>query len=215
MPQIVSQNSQGNDVFDGAKKVFGFIGDALQELGNTISSAFNEQKFYNVRMKCIDYITNRGGIRTAVVTMHLKKNRSSINLCLDILLTTINGEIKQNKSFYDVDITEYSLIPDYIIEHLKENFKMDMSFDQKDLQTFHDECNVNIVDSITYNDIERICKSKSIGKIKLIDRVFYTRVEYLDSNNEVKGVGHFGKINGLPNDVYAAVYPFNECLLQI
>lgn len=214
MPQIVSQN-QGNGVFDGAKKVFDAIGDAFQELGNTISSAFNEQKFYNARMKCIDYITNRGGISTAVVTMHLKKNRFSINLSLDILLTTTSGEIKRNKSFYSVDLTEYSLIPDYIMEQLKQNSFIDMSFNKDDLQTLHDECKIKIVENISYCDIERICKSESIDKINMIDRVFYTRVEYLDSNNEVKGVGHFAKVSNLPDNVYAAAYPFKECLLQI
>lgn len=214
MPQI-----KNNDTNNEAKGLFSTIGDAIgdavHEIGETISSVFKEQKFYNVRIKCIDYITNRGNVKTAVVTMHLKKNTFSINVSFDILLTTTNGEIKQNKSFYDVDLTEFSLIPDYIMEHLKKNSTMDLSFDQNDLQALYSEIKNNIVDSITYNGIEEICKSKSIDKIKLTDRVFYTRVEYLSGNNEVKDVGYFGKINGLQNDVYKAVYPFQICELKI
>jgi hypothetical protein len=214
MPQI-----KNNDTDNGAKGLFSTIGDAIgvafQELGETISSAFNEQKFYNSRLKCIEYITNRGNVKTAVVTMHLKKNTFSVNVCFDILLTTTNGEIKQNKSFYDVDITEFSLIPNYIMEHLKKNSIMDLSFDQNDLQALYKESKINIVDNIAYIGIEDICKSKSIDKIRMIDRVFYTRVEYLDVNDEVKGAGHFGKITGLPNDVANAVYPFKTCELKL
>ncbi|MBQ9214791.1 MAG: hypothetical protein IJ150_12760, partial [Bacteroidales bacterium] len=62
-------------------------------------------------------------------------------------------------------------LPHYLLKMMKDN-RVEVKFDESDLQTLYEECKYEVINRISYNEILEICKSKSIAKIRMIDRVF-------------------------------------------
>ncbi len=169
-------------------------------------------KFHQCRFDIFDFIKSKSNISKAKAVMTISKGIILYDVSLDLVY------FSDGKPFVVNSISKKTLadhdLPSYIPKIMKNN-KIEIKFDENDLQNLFNESQIGIVERTSYKDIVTICKTNAIDKIKLIDRVFYTRIEYLGANDEIQSIGHFAKIDEMSNDVYNALYPFKECTLQI
>ena len=172
----------------------------------------HDVKFHQCRLKIIDFITSKSNISGARVVLSISQGI----ILYDVSFTMVYFSAGQ---MYKVDpLAKFKFaaidLPHYLLKMMKDN-RVEVKFDESDLQTLYEDCKYEVINRISYNEILEICKSKSIAKIRMIDRVFYIRVENLDADENNKVIGHFGKIENIPTDVSDALYPFKECTLQL
>ena len=177
-----------------------------------VKQIFDNQVFYNSRLKALEYIEKQGKVSTAMLTMNISKVKgfwsSNYELKYSLLYSTENGKIFQTKNFYSVEMPgKEGMIPYYILESLEDEGSLEIKFNSDDLETLYDERDVKIDEESSFDKIVKVCKKNNVAAIQLIDRVFYTRIVCYNSAHETLGVIHVGAVHDLPKDISNVLYP--------
>lgn len=177
-----------------------------------------EGTFYNLINNMFDAIESLGSIKTPIVTMTCRKNFLSYNFDFDIVYVTLDGTPYRKNKFYSDSLFGgmVGLIPQYIVDAVKQNGIAEICFNADDLEILFNELNIEIVEIKKWSDLERECIVNVCTCIKLIDRVFYTRVECYDVNKKQIDVTHVASIKNLPMTISSKLYPVGnaEYVLQ-
>ena len=201
-------NSKGNDQqsisLKGEKKGF------------SMSEAIKQQVFYNSRKDIFDYIESRGQINSAVLNVTFSRGHEGLfskiftpyHVSYSLVYKLENGEARVSDNFFEKDYSsEGSLIPKYVIEVLQTEDTFNINMDSADLQILYNELDIHIDEVATYESIISLCKKKNVNMIKMIDRVFYTRIECYNASNVVIGSIHVGALRNLPSELADFLYP--------
>lgn len=187
-----------------------------KEKKNSISTfvkqIFDNQVFFNSRLKALEYIEKQGDVTTAMLTMNISKVKgflgSNYEIKFSLLYSTENGKIFQTKNFYSVEMPgKEGMIPSYILDSIEEEDALEIKFNLDDLTILYNERDVNIDEDSSFDEVVKICNKNNVVAIQLIDRVFYTRIVCYNSAHEVLGVMHVGALHGLPKDLSKTLYP--------
>lgn len=179
-----------------------------QSIFDRVKRAFSEfkeeSKFYNVRKPIVNYIGSKQDIDTCTCTLHLTKESHEIKVSFDLYYTSNGRTFKLNNKL------SYTLFEDcgmakYIEDELNQSSTFDVGFSFEDLQQLYDEMAVKVIDCVSYKNIKDLCK-KRFDKVQVIDRVFYTRVEYY-MGNVLVGQIHAGLLDNIPLTKYSDFYP--------
>lgn len=204
--------------FDNEKKSRSY---SLKEekLGTVWSEAMDGQIFYNNRKCIFDCLERCGAVDYAVLNMTFSKGKVGLftrifapyHVEYSIVCKMSNGESRICKKFFEQDFSrDGSLLPKYILEALQDDDKFNINLDETDLQNLYNELDVRVDETATFESILSVCKKKHVSFIRLIDRVFYTRVECYSSTNRCLGVLHIGKLTGISHSVLKKLYPGGE-----
>lgn len=182
----------------------------------SFSEAIKQQVFFNSRKSIFDYIESRGHINSAVLNVTFTKGQKGLfskiftpyHVSCSLFYKLDNGDVRVSENFFEKDYSsEGSLLPKYIIEVLQTEDTFNINMDSNDLQTIYDEISNEIDDTATYESIRSLCKKKGVSRIIMIDRVFYTRIECYNSDNEMLGTIHVGVLTGVPEEFVKTLYP--------
>lgn len=177
-----------------------------------VKQIFDNQVFFNSRLKALEYIEKQGNVTTAMLTMNISKVKgflgSNYEIKFSLLYSTENGKIFQTKNFYSVEMPgKEGMIPSYILDSVEEEDALEIKFNLDDLTILYNERDVNIDEDSSFDEVVKICNKNNVVAIQLIDRVFYTRIVCYNSAHEVLGVMHVGALYGLPKDLSKTLYP--------
>lgn len=188
----------GESIFDRVKKVF--------------SEVREESKFYNVRKPIVNYIGSKQEMDTCTCTLHLIKESHEIKVSFDLFYTS-NGKIFKLNNKLSYTLFEDCGMAKYIEDELRQSSTFDVSFSFEDLQQLYDEMSVKVIDSASYKNIKDFCK-KGFNRIQVIDRVFYTRIEYYEGDVLV-GQINVGLLDNIPLTKYSEFYPCKTCQIDM
>lgn len=182
---------------------------------SVIKKVFDSQVFFNSRLKALEYIEKQGKVTTAMLTMNITKVKSFLganyNVKFSLLYSTGDGQVYQNKNFYTVELPgKEGMIPDYILKELEVEESFDVKFNAEDLSTLYNERDAKIDEESTFDEIIQLCKKENVVSIKLIDRVFYTKIECYSSEGINIGDMSIGVINRIPAHLASRLYPGGE-----
>ena len=187
-----------------------------EKTGFSMSEAIKQQVFYNSRKDIFDYIESRGQINSAVLNVTFSSGHEGIfskiftpyHASYSLVYKLENGEVRVSDNFFEKDYSgEGSLIPKYVIEVLKTEETFNINMDSADLQILYNELDMHIDEVATYESIISLCKKKNVSMIKMIDRVFYTRIECYNASNVEIGTIHVGSLRNLPSELADTLYP--------
>lgn len=184
------------------------IFDKLKKVKEAFKEVKEESKFSYVRIPLIEFIGKKDDVDTDSLscTMHLEKDTHFIKVSFDVYFTKDGKAYKASNNKLSQDLFEDCGMPQYIIDELNKSNKCDVALTFKDLQQLYDEMKIEIINKLSYNKIFEQCK-KEYDSIEVIDRVFYTRLEYYNNNQMVEQV-HVGLITDVPSVDYSEFYPF-------
>lgn len=191
------------------------VAESALNFAKAVKNAYDSQKFYNNLQPVLDYIEKIKDVQSPVVIMHVTKGFLSYEFSFDMIYKLSDGKILQEKKFYTVDISDTDLIPSYILNEVIQTGSAQINFSFDDLKVFHAERSIKIDDFSSFDDIVKTCQSNSVYSVKMIDRMFYTRIECMDNSGEVIGVMHIAKITKLPEDVKSKLYPCGNVTFNI
>ncbi len=199
------------------------ISDKEEKQNNLFSifkRALDNQIFFNSRYKALEFIENQGKVTTAMLTTNIVKVKgilgANYEIKFSLLYSKSNGQILQAKNFYRVEIPgKEGMIPIYILNALEEDDSLDIMFDIDDLSALYSERDVKIDEESTFDEIIELCEKENVAAIKLIDRVFYTRILCYNSAKENIGVIHVGALHRLPKDLAKKLYPGGQAEFSI
>lgn len=191
------------------------VAESALNFAKVVKNAYDSQKFYNNLQPVLDYIEKIKDVQSPVVIMHVTKGFLSYEFSFDLIYKLSDGKILQEKKFYTVDISDTDLIPSYILNEVIQTGSAQINFSFDDLKGFHAERSIKIDDFSSFDDIVKTCQSNSVSSVKMIDRMFYTRIECMDNSGEVIGVMHIAKITKLPEDVKSKLYPCGNVTFNI
>ena len=175
-----------------------------------LKKEMEKSKFFNFRKEFIECIDKKEDIDTCTITLHCEKKKFDVKVSFDLFYTS-NGKIfKQNyKSFYGFEESE---IPQYIVDQLNETQHCEIAFTFEELKQLYDEMAVKVIDKLSYQNILKQCK-KEFDTVTVIDRTFYTRLEYYLGDKMVEQV-HVGLISGIPSCEYGDIYPYKSKVIS-
>lgn len=187
-------------------------GEKKNEIRSFIKNVFESQVFFSSRIKALEYIEKLGKVTTAMLTMNISKVKGFLGtnyvVKFSILYSTGKGQIFQTKNFYKVEMPgKEGMIPSYILKALEDEESIDVKFNIDDLSALYNECDVKIDEESTFDEVIEICKKENVTSLHLIDRVFYTRIECFNSDEENVGTMHVGVLHRLPKDISRTLYP--------
>lgn len=191
------------------------VAESALNFAKVVKNAYDSQKFYNNLQPVLDYIEKIKDVQSPVVIMHVAKGFLSYEFSFDMIYKLSDGKILQEKKFYTVDISDTDLIPSYILNEVIQTGSAQINFSFDDLKVFHAERSIKIDDFSSFDDIVNLCKKNNIASIKMIDRLFYTRVVCYDSNGTEAGYIHVASISKLPANIQSTLYPCGECTYTI
>ena len=191
-----------NDIANRAKSIFSGVGNAL-----------DSQVFSNARIAVLNYIDTIKGASNPIVHMHINEKTFTFEVSFDVLYKK-DGQIMQQKRFYVVDLAGDDL-PTYLVSEVRSNKAADVKFSFEDLRLFFDEKGVKVDDTSSFDELLQTCKDNGVKAIKLLDRVFYTRVECFDSDNNEIGTLHIGIIKNVPLNVSQKLYPIGTAVYTL
>lgn len=205
MAIIKKEHSLGQNQNDG----FSLRPEKESTFSQLFKKALDSQVFFNSRIPALKFIEKIGEVSTAMLTLNIRKTGGLLGnykLRFSLLYSKTNGQIFKSEDFYTVELPgKAGLIPDYILNELKTEDSLEIQFTKDDLSVLYDERDIKIHESANFNEIEDFCQKKRITKIKFIDRVFYTRIEYYSLNGQ--GVDHFGALYEVPDELSSKLYP--------
>lgn len=185
-----------------AKSIFSGIEESLEDLN-----------FHNSRITVLNFVDGIKGASVPIVHMHIVEKTFTYEVSFDVLYKK-DGQVMQQKRFYVVDLAGDDL-PAYLVSEVKSNKSADVKFSFEDLRIFYDEKGVKVDETSTFDELLQICKDNRVKIIKLIDRVFYTRVECFDSSNNEIGTLHIGIIKNVPLNVSQKLYPIGTAVYTL
>ena len=186
--------------------------------------AMDSQLFYNSRMVVLDRIAKLGNLKTAMLTITIEPTKSGfLNRILDshivnfdLVYVTDDGKAYQTKGLYNEELPgEAGLIPKYVIDGLKESPSYEIRMNAEDLSILYEEKDTPVDEASSFREIIETAKENGVAVIKLIDRVFYTRIECMDSEGATVGEMHIGVITDIPDKYSAKLYPGQQISLEI
>lgn len=164
-----------------------------------------ESKFYNTRKPIIEYIGSKQNIDTCTCTLHLKKEGHDINVSFDLYYSEEGTIYKSSDNKLSYSLFEDCYMAKYIEDALNKERTFDVAFSFDDLLQLYDELNLQIIDELSFLDIWKE-SGRNYDGIRLTDRLFYTKIEYLKGANVIKEIG-VGKITNIPEKEYDTIYP--------
>ncbi len=184
----------------------------FERLKNAVSDMNDNSKFMNVRKHILDHVGQKEEMQNCILTLHLKLEKFRVKVSYDVFYS-MNGDVYKQTVNMKYDLFEECGMAKYIEDALRENDHVfDVKFTFEDLQQLYDELEIESVDSVKYNEIANKCKDR-FDMIRLTDRVFYTRVDYLMSNGIVQTI-LFGKVLDIPLTEYSKLYPLKTCMYK-
>ena len=193
---------------------------SVKELFSSFNKAMESQVFFDTRMKALEYIEKLGKVATAMLTVSIIKKKvfvgTKYEVKLSLLHSTGDGQVYQTSNFYKVELLgNDGLIPSYLLKELEDEESIDIKFNLDDLYALYEEREIKVDEESTFDEILEICKKKDIVAIKLIDRVFYTRIVCYDANKENVGAFHIGVLKQLPKNLEKELYPCGKAEYDI
>lgn len=192
-------------IFDRSTNIFNRVKNAFKEIKE-------ESTFYNVRKILIDYIGKKEDIDTCTLTLHLEKEEFEVKVSFDIYYTSKGKVYRQNNNKLSYNLFEDCGMPKYIVDELDKTNHCDIGFTFDDLKQMYDEMSIEIVSKLSYKDIFTNCET-DFDSVKIIDRVFYTRLEYYSKEKLVEQI-HVGLISDIPSVEYADIYPYKLKIIK-
>lgn len=177
----------------------------FEKLKNAVNDMNNNSKFMNVRKHILDHVGQKEEMQNCVLTLHLKLEKFRIKVSYDVFYS-VNGDVYKQCVNLKYDLFEECGMAKYIEDALHEKDHIfDVKFTFEDLQQLYDELEYESVDSVKYTDIASMCKG-GFDTVRLTDRVFYTRADYLMGARIVKTI-LIGNISKMPTQEYESLYP--------
>lgn len=195
-------------IFERTTICFDKVKSWFERVVKAIGEMKEESYFYNVRKVIIEFVGKKEEIDTCALTLHLEKEKYDIKVFFDLFYTSAGKIYKQNNIKLSYELFEDCGMPAYIVDELNKSNKCDIAFTFEDLKQLYDEMSVDIVNKLSYKEIFNQCQ-KDYDSVILIDRVFYTRLEYYSGNNIIEQV-HVGFISDIPNLEYSEIYPYKS-----
>lgn len=185
-------------------------GQILRNFTSAIET--KEGTFYNLCNNLFKEIEKLGDIKSPIVTMTCTKKFLSYKFSFDIVYINADGKPYRSKEFFSDSLLGgmVGVIPRYIVDAVKQNGSAEICFNANDLELLFNELNEDIIESKEWNDLENECIANSCASVKLFDRVFYTRVECYDVNNQQMGLMHIAILNGLSTTISSKLYPVGQ-----
>lgn len=201
-----SQKVHDNEALSGKKE------EKKDGIRSFIKNVFESQVFFNSRIKALEYIEKLGKVTTAMLTMNISKIKgflgTNYEVKFSLLYSTGEGQVFQTKNFYKVEMPgKEGMIPSYILKALEDEESVDIKFNIDDLSALHNERDTKIDEESTFDEVIEICKKENVTSLQIIDRVFYTRIECFNSNEEKVGTIHVGALHHVPSDISKTLYP--------
>lgn len=182
-----------------------------KKVENLISET-KEGTFYNLVNSLFEAIECLGIIKSPIVTMTCSKKFLSYKFSFDIVYVNSDGMPYRKNEFYTDSLLggAVGVIPQYIVDAVKQNGTAEICFNANDIDTLLNEQEIEIEETKEWSDLECECTTNHCASIKFIDRVFYTRVECYDGNDKLMGVTHIALLKGLPATISSKLYPVGQ-----
>lgn len=197
-------NAETNSDSNEKKGLFEKIFKSLEEE--------KEGTFYNVRNELFHKILALGDIRSAIVNMKCEESFLSYKLTFSIIYVLSDGTPKKSDKFLTTTLLggPVGLVPKYIKDAVKNSDDVEICFDYHDLENLYNELNVKITEEIEWSSILDECNRIHGNSLKLTDRVFYTKVEFLDASGSIVDVQYYADIKGVPQSLQSDLYPCKQ-----
>ena len=184
----------------------------FEKVKRAFKEVSEESKFYNARKPIIEHIGPKQNIDTCTCTLHLKKDGQDIIITFDLFYSEGGIIFKSVDNKLSYSLFDGCLMAGYIEDALNKDSRFDVGFSFEDLQQSYNELNLQIIDELPFIDIWKQ-SSSDYDEIRISDRVFYTKMEYLMRGVVIKEIG-VGKIKNIPENEYNNIYPCKVTTLK-
>lgn len=184
----------------------------FEKVKRAFKEVSEESKFYNARKPIVEHIGSKQNIDTCTCTLHLKKDGCEIVVSFDLFYSEGGRIYKSSDNKLSYALFEGGHIAKYIEDALNKDGVFVVGFSFEDLLQLYKELDLQIVDELPFLDIWKQSEKKYDG-IRITDRVFYTKMEYLMGTDVVKVIGA-GRITNIPEKDYDNIYPCKVTILK-
>lgn len=186
--------------------------EKVEKLISAVETKEKEGTFYNLVNNLFEAIECLGPIKSPIITMTCSKKFLSYKFSFDIVYVNSDGMPYRKNEIYTDSLLGglVGVIPQYIVDAVKQNGTAEICFNANDIDTLLNEQGIEVEELKEWGDLERECTANHCVRIKFIDRVFYTRVECYDDNDKLMGVTHIALLKGLPTKISSKLYPVGQ-----
>lgn len=161
----------------------------------------------------VNHLKEIKDLNSAIIIMNIEKDGILYHITFDNIFAKEGIPYKQ-QGFRVIDSVSIDL-PKYILDEVASKGKMTVNFSAEDLDTLFAEKDSKIHSKLRFRDICNALSSKDIKSIRLTDRVFYTRLDCLNTENDITSSMFIGIIDDMSDEIYNEVYPFKSCVISL
>lgn len=165
--------------------------------------------FCQIGDKIIKWIRNKKNVQTGIVDIAFTDLGGHMYRVVCNITYNEGGQPKRATGIVNTTITNEDT-PTHISNCIENKSLGMLKLTEDDLETLDKEIVYNLKLKVKWIDVLNTCHKENISFINLTDRVFYTLIEFCNSNGNVINCSRAGIIENLPDEISNQLYPFKS-----